>query len=119
MSMYYCHYTFEANSCPKFMREALSLLTDAKGKVFLDSNDVGILGFKVRKALEAAKPKGSTAHVSWCEFSPEVIGFDIYKNDNSDTSVGRAYFASVLGFTTYDMDKEALIDVKLKMEEKL
>lgn len=118
MSMYYCHYTFAANSCPKFMGEALDLLTGARGKIFLDSNDVEILGFKVRKALEAAKPKGSTAHVDKHVPDEGCVTIEIYKDDHSDMlSVGRAHFSAVRAFTTYDIDEKKFIEVKLKMEE--
>lgn len=119
MSMYYCHYTFEANSCPKFMRNALDLLTGARGKIFLDSNDVEILAFQMKKALLEAKPKGSTAHLDKHVSDERTIQIDIYKDDHSDTtSVGRAYFSAVRGFTTYDLDEKRFIEVKLKMEEK-
>lgn len=119
MSMYYCHYTFAANSCPKFMGEALGLLTGARGKIFLDSNDVEILAFQVKKALLEAKPKGRTAHVEKHVPDSGTICIDIYKDDHSDTpSVGRAHFSPVRGFTTYDLDEKRFIEVKLKMEEK-
>lgn len=117
MSMYFCYYTFEASGCPKFMREALDLLTAAQGKVFLDSGDVEILAFKVKKALEASMHKGSTAKVEKHVPDSGTIRIDIYKDDHSDTSVGRAYFAPVRTFTTYDLDKQEFIEVKLKMEE--
>ena len=117
MSMCYCNYTFAANSCPKFMGEALRLLTDAQGKVFLDSYDVEILAFQVKKALLEAKPKGSTAHVDKHVSDERTIQIDIYKDDHSDTSVGRAYFSAVRAFTTYDLDEKRFIEVKLKMEE--
>lgn len=118
MSMYYCHYTFEGSNRPKFMGEALRLLTDAQGKVFLDSNDVEILAFQVKKALLEAKPKGSTAHVDKYVSDERTIQIDIYKDDHSDTSVGRAHFSAVRAFTTYDLDEKQFIEVKLKMEEK-
>lgn len=117
MSMYFCYYTFAANSCPKFMGEALDLLTAAQGKVFLDSNDVEILAFKVKKALMEAKPKCSTAKVEKHVPDSGTICIDIYKDDHSDTSIGRAYFAPVRAFTTYDLDEKRFIEVKLKMEE--
>ena len=117
MSMYFCYYTFAANSCPKFMGEALDLLTGARGKIFLDSNDVEVLAFQVRKALQANKPKCSTAHSTKHVPDSGTICIDIYKDDHSDTSIGRAYFAPVRSFTTYDLDKQEFIEVKLKMEE--
>jgi len=116
--MYYCHYTFEAGGCPKYMREAIDLLTGARGKIFLDSNDVEILAFQVKKALLEAKPKGSTAKVEKHVPDSGTICVSIYKDDHSDTSVGRAHFSPVRGFTTYDLDERRFIEVKLKMEEK-
>ena len=119
MSMYFCYYTFEASQHPKFLDEAIRLLTDAQNKIFIDSNDVEVLAFKVREVLEAAKPKGSTAHV--CKHVPNEgnIQISIYAKDSCDNSVGRAYFAPVRAFVTWDMDDEKFIEVKLKREEEL
>ena len=117
MSMYFCHYTFEASQHPKFLDEAIHLLTDAKNKVFIDSNDVEVLAFKVREALEAAKPKGSTANVSLDVPDRGDIYIYVYKDNGGDNSVGRAHFAPVRAFTTYDLDEEQFIEVKLKREE--
>jgi len=117
MSMYFCHYTFEANGCPKYMREAMQILTGAQGTVFLQSSDVEILASRVKDALMESKPKCSTAHVTKHVPDTGSIQIDIYKDDHSDTSIGRAYFAPVRSFTTYDLDEKRLIEVKLKMEE--
>lgn len=119
MSMYFCYYTFEASNRPKFMGEALDLLTGARGKIFLDRNDVEVLAFQVRKALQANKPKSNTAYVEKHVPDEGCVTIEIYKDDHSDTpSVGRAHFSPVRGFTTYDLDEERFIEVKLKMEEK-
>ena len=117
MSMYFCHYTFEGTH-PKYMNEAMRLLTSADGKIFIDYGDVEILAFKVREALDAAKPKGSTAYVHKHVPDKGDINISIYANNHTDNSIGRAHFKPVRSFVTWDMDDEKFIEVKLKMEEK-
>ena len=95
----------------------MRLLTSAQNKVFIDSNDVEILAFKVREALDAAKPKGSTAHVYKHVPYKGDINVSVYKDEASENSIGRAHFAPVRGFVTWDIDDEKFIEVKLKMEE--
>lgn len=117
MSMYFCYYTFEGSNRPKFLDEAMQILTGAQGTVFLQSSDVEILASRVKDSLMEAKPKCSTAHVTKHVPDSGTIRIDIYKDDHSDTSIGRAYFAPVRAFTTYDLDEKRFIEVKLKMEE--
>lgn len=118
MSMYFCYYTFEASQHPKFLDEAINLLTQAQNKVSLQSGDVEILAIKVRQALEEAKPKGSTANVNKHTTDGEIT-INVYATALKDvTSVGRAYFKPVRAIVTYDLDDEDFIEVKLKMEEK-
>ena len=76
-----------------------------------------ILTFKVKEALEAAKPKGSTAHVYKHVPDNGDINISVYKDEASENSVGRAHFAPVRSFLTWDMDDKKFIEVKLKMEE--
>ncbi|MBR1787636.1 MAG: hypothetical protein IJ762_04260 [Bacteroidaceae bacterium] len=118
MSMYFCHYTFEGSKHPKFLDEAIHLLTSAQNKVFIDSNDVEILAFKVKEALETAKPKGSTAHVYKHVPDNGDINVSVYKDEASENSVGRAHFAPVRAFVTWDMDDEKFIEVDLTKKEK-
>lgn len=115
--MYYCHYTFEAAQHPKFLDGAIRLLTDARHKMFLDRNDVKVLAVRVREALEAARPKGSTAHVSTDVPDRGDICIYVYNGDAGYNSVGRAHFSPVRAFVTFDPDKQQFIGVKLKMEE--
>ena len=117
MSMYFCHYTFGASQHPKFLDEAIRLLTSAQNKLFICSSDVEVLALKVREALEAARPKGSTAHVYKHVPDRGDINISVYKDESSENSVGRAHFAPVRAITTYDLDEGQFIEVKLKMEE--
>ncbi len=117
MSMYFCHYVFAASVHPKFLNEAIRLLTGAENKVFIDSGDVEILAFKVEDALVKARPRSSTACITKHVPDTGNILIDIYANNRTDTSIARAQFAPVRAFTTWDLDEGRFIEVKLKMEE--
>ena len=117
--MYYCHYTYEASKHPKFLNDTCKLLTDADGKLFIDVQDVEILAIKVRKALEKAMPKGSTAKADKHTTNEGEITINVYANVVNDApSVGRAYFKPVRAIVTYDLDDEDFVEFKLKMEVK-
>ena len=116
--MYFCSRAERAAHHPKYLTDAIALLTAADAKLFIDVQDVEILAIKVRQALEKAMPKSSTAHVNRHDALYGAIHIGLYATDHSETPVASARFQPVSAIVTYDLDDEDFIEVKLKMEEK-
>lgn len=99
--MYFCDYTFRATKHPKFLQAAIDILMQAQYKAFRDASDVEILALQARKALEEARPKGNTAHLTYDATEEEKICVNIYPAEDKDYSIGRAYFAPVRKVVTF------------------
>lgn len=101
--MYFCDYTFRATKHPKFLQAAIDILMQAQYKAFRDASDVEILALQARKALEEARPKGNTAHLTYDATEEEKICVNIYPAEDKDYSIGRAYFAPVRKVVTFSV----------------
>lgn len=117
MSMFYCHYTFEASQHPKFYDEALHMLTRAKNKAFMAKVDVRALADLVRQRLEEDKPKNSPAHLDVSVSTDGSIQMTLSSGRDTDTDIGRAWFSPIKAFWSYDPYKGYFIGVKIQREE--
>ena len=117
MSMYFCHYTFEASQHPKYYNDALRLLTSVKDKALMAEVDARALADLVRMRLEEDKPKGSPARLDVTVGRDGCIQMTLTSGKDTDTDIGRAWFCPIKAFWSYDPYKGHFIGVKVKREE--
>lgn len=115
--MYFCHYTFEASKHPKFLDKAIAMLMQAEGKVFLDENDVEMLGYKVSLEVSTSSPGRSDAFVSYGNPAKGQSCISVYAKRSDGNSVGRALFKPIKDIVTYDLDKKDFVHVEPKEME--
>lgn len=116
--MYYCSQAHAVTArISKGIREALMPMFEAIDMVFVDGQDIEILCLKVRDALKGSV-KGIDVPVLRISHTEDGIQVVCYRDDSRKKTIAIFDYAFVRGFTTYDLDKKAFIDVKLKMEEK-
>lgn len=119
MSMYICNQAQAVTArIRKEIREALKPMFDAIGLVFVDGQDVEILCIKTKRDLKECV-SGIDVPVLRISRSEDGIQVVCYRDESMKKTIAIFDFQAVRGFTIYDLDKEAFIDVKLKMEEKL
>ena len=115
--MYFCHYTFEASQHPKFLDKAIAMLKQAESKVFLDENDVEILGLKVSMEVTTSCPGRSDAYVAYGNPANGHTCISVYAKRSDSNSVGRAQFKPIKDFVTYDLEKQDFVHAKPKDTE--
>ena len=108
--MYFCHYTFEASKHPKYLDKAIAMLMQAESKVFLDENDVEILGRKVSMEVTTSCPERSDAYVSYGYPANGHTCISVYAKRSDSNSVGRAQFKPVKAITYYDLKEQKFIE---------
>jgi len=115
--MYYCSQAHAVTArISKEIREALMPMFEAIDMVFVDGQDIEILCLKVRDALKGSV-KGIDVPVLRISHTEDGIQVVCYRESMKKT-IAIFDFQAVRGFTTYDLDEQKFIEVKLKMEEK-
>ena len=94
----------------------LNPMFNAIDMVFVDGQDIEILCIKVKKALKGSV-KGIDVPVLRISHTEEGIQVVCYRNESQKKAIAIFDYCFVRGFTTYDLDKQDFVEVKLKMED--
>lgn len=115
--MYYCSQAQAVTArISKEIREALKPMFDAIDMVFVDGQDIEILCIKVKEALKGSV-KGIDVPVLRISHTEDGIQVVCYRNESQKKTIAIFDYQIVRGFTTYDLDKQDFVEVKLKMED--
>lgn len=99
-------------SYPKFYNKTVGLMKSANGKAFLTENDLSIFIDLLRKQIDADKPKGHAAHISFSGINKDGKGHVYVESGKLDTDIARLFFHRVKSIVTYGEHKQAVFDVQ-------
>lgn len=116
--MYFCNQAQAVTArISKGIREALKPMFEAIGMVFVDGQDVEIMFIKVKRDL-GTSVSGIDVPVLRSSHTEDGTQVVCYRDESLKKAIAIFEFQPIRGFTTYDLDEEQFIEVKLKMEEK-